>query len=279
MGAVMGASELAETSVTQYPEVDRRAGLSVQEFRRDYLYPGKPVVIAAAIDAWTARSTWTLEYFRTRYGDTSVAVYRLDGERYQPEGMEMMNLSSFIDAIESSDFDSYPRYIRDDWRLFVTHKELLTDYEVPKYFFDWFAFLPPFMRLIYPRIFIGPKGALTPLHMDIWRTHAWLAQLVGRKRWILFSPDQEELLYEYRVQPRKPDLEKFPRFAKSRPVECTIAPGDVIFVPSGWAHEVVSLDATISITHNYMGPGCFGSSLAGSMRSQVIDRVKRRLFH
>ena len=274
----MGASELADTQATQYPEIDRRAGLSAREFRQDYLYPGKPVVITGAIDDWKARSTWTLDYFRTRYGTPPITVYRLDGERYRPEGAEVMSLSSFIDAIEDTDFQSYPRYVRDDWRLFVTHKELLTDYEVPKYFFDWFALLPPFMRLIYPRIFIGPRGALTPLHMDIWRTHAWLAQLVGRKRWILFSPDQDELLYEYRVQPQKPDLAKFPRFAESRPVECTIGPGDVIFVPSGWAHEVTSLDATISITHNYMGPGCFGSSLGGSVRTQVIDRVKKRLF-
>jgi hypothetical protein len=272
----MGASYLAEGGRTQYPEIDRRGGLSLREFRRDYLYPGKPVVITGAIEHWKARSAWTLDYFRTRYGKSLVTVYRLDGERYRPEGTETLSLSAFIEAIEGNDFQTYPRYVRDDWRLFMAHKELLTDYEVPKYFFDWFAFLPPFMRLIYPRIFIGPRGALTPLHRDIWKTHAWLAQLVGRKRWVLFSPDQDELLYEYNVQPHKPDLEKFPLFAKSRPVECTIGPGDIIFVPSGWPHEVTSLDATISITHNYMGPGCFKSSLAGSVKTHVVDRIKTR---
>jgi hypothetical protein len=188
-----------------------------------------------------------------------------------------MALSSFIDSIEMHDFSTIPCYIRDDWRLFVTHKELLTDYEVPKYFFDWFRLVPGFMRLTYPRIFIGPRGAITPLHVDIWETHAWLAQLVGRKRWILFSPDQRKLLYGCNVQPQSPDLERYPLFRASKPVECTIAPGDLIFVPSGWAHEVISLDTTISVTHNYMGPGCFWSSLSGSIKQQVIDRIKRRL--
>lgn len=260
--------------VVHYPEIERRAGLTVGEFRREYLYAGRPVVITGAIEHWKARSRWTLEYFRNNYGATSVDVYRLDGERYRPEGKETMALGSFIDAIADKDFRAYPRYIRDDWRLFVTHKELLDDYEVPPYFFDWFVFLPSFMRLVYPRIFIGPEGAITPLHTDIWGTHAWLAQLVGRKRWILFSPDQQDLLYGYRVQPLQPDWDRYPLFRKARPVECTIAPGDIIFVPGGWAHVVTSLDATISITHNYMGPGCFRSSLSGALQGQVNRFVK-----
>jgi hypothetical protein len=264
------------TALSQFPEVDRRDNLSLSEFRRDYLYRGRPVVITNAMEHWKARTAWTLDYFKTRYGQTAVTVHRLGGERYSPDGVKSMPLSAFIDSIKSRDFDAYPHYVRDDWRLFITHKELLTDYEIPKYFFDWFVFLPPFMRLIYPRLFIGPKGAVTPLHMDIWRTHAWLGQIVGRKRWILFSPDQHQFLYDCAVQPHDPDFDRYPLFRQAKPIECTIGPGDLIFVPGGWAHEVVSLDATISITHNYMGPGCFGSGLSGSVKQQVIDRFRRR---
>jgi ribosomal protein L16 Arg81 hydroxylase len=262
-------------ALSQFPTVDRRAELSLREFRKEYLYPGRPVVITDAIESWPARSRWSLDYFKTRYADTRVTICRLAGERYQPSDTERITLSAFIDRIKTNTFDAYPYYVRDDWQIFLTHKELLSDYQVPKHFFDWFVFLPGFMKLIYPRIFIGPKGAITPLHMDIWETHAWLAQLVGRKRWILFSPDQRELLYDCSVQPQNPDFERFPLFRKAKPVECTIGPGDLIFVPGGWAHEVVSLDATISITHNYMGPGCFASSLSGSLKQMVIDRLRR----
>jgi ribosomal protein L16 Arg81 hydroxylase len=130
--------------------------------------------------------------------------------------------------------------------------------------------------LIYPRIFIGPKGAVTPLHHDIWDTHAWLAQLVGRKRWIMFPPDQRHLRYGYQVQPDQPDLEGFPRFQQATPLECTIGPGDVIFVPSRWAHWVVSLDPTISLTHNYMGRGCFWSAMVHAVRERVLQRFALR---
>jgi hypothetical protein len=261
-------------TVPQLPQVDRRSGLSIREFRREYLNRGRPVVITDAMESWPALSRWTFEYFRTGYADTQVKVFWLRTDRYEPNSTENMKLGAFIDRIRTNTFATSPCYIRDDWQIFLTHKELLLDYQVPKYFFDWFVFLPSFMRLIYPRIFIGPKGAITPLHRDIWGTHAWLGQLVGRKRWTLFSPEQREFLYDCKVQPQKPDLDKFPLFRKAKPLECTIGPGDLVFVPGGWAHEVVSLDATISITHNYMGPGCFAQSLIGSFRQRVFDRLR-----
>ena len=256
---------------SQYPQVDRRSNLSLKEFKRDYLHAGRPVVITNATQGWRATSTWTFEYFKSRYGETSVEVHRLAGGSYDPSQVAWMALAQFINTILTSDSDC-PYYVRDDWKLFLKHKELLADYTIPEYFFDWFTFLPGFMRLIYPRIFIGPKGAVTPLHDDVWGTHAWLAELLGRKRWILFSPDQRELLYNYKVQPDKPDLERFPLFRKAKPLETTIGPGDIIFVPGGWPHHVVSLDATLSLTHNFMGPGCFGTALSSSVRERLVDR-------
>ena len=254
--------------------VDRRSGLSVREFNRDYRRAGRPVVITDAMNAWRARSTWTFDHFRSRYGSSMVEVYRYAGGEYQPGRVKSMALRDYIDGLLTHDWQSYPYYVRDDWKLFRQHHELLADHTVPDYFFDWFKLLPSFMRLVYPRIFIGPQGAVTPLHCDIWNSHAWLAQLVGRKRWILFSPDQRNLLYDHRVQPDAPDFDRFPLLKNARPLDCTIGPGDIIFVPSGWAHQVTSLDPTISLTYNYMGPGCFAPCLTNAVRELLIKRVK-----
>ena len=263
---------------SQFPQIDRRSGLSVREFKREYQSPGRPVVLTDAIEGWRARSSWTFDFFKSHYGKVQVKMYRYDGGSYQPNRIEQMPLAAYIDKILTNDWDTFPYYVRDIWSLFVEHKELLDDYMIPRYFFDWFTLLPSFMRLVYPRIFIGPQGAVTPLHQDIWETHAWLSQLVGRKRWILFSPDQCKLLYDYQVQPDSPDLERFPLFQQAKPVECTIGPGDTIFVPSGWAHWVVSLDPTISLTYNYMGPGCFWTALINSVRELILARLKNALI-
>ena len=251
-----------------YPQVDRRHNLSAEEFRHAYLYPQRPVIITGAIDHWPARSLWSFDYFRNRFGDVRVAVHRYDEEReFTPDAVKEMTLRDYIDGVTTKDWKEFPYYLRDNWRIFHTHPELVAEHDVPPYFFDWFRLLPVFMRLPYPRIFIGPKGAITPLHADIWGTHAWLSQLIGRKRWLLFSPDQRKFLYDFDVRCEAPDLSRHPLYREARPVEAVIGPGDTIWVPGNWSHWVHSLEAGISLTYNYMGPGCFGSCLANSFKS------------
>jgi len=109
----------------------------------------------------------------------------------------------------------------------------------------------------YPRIFIGPKGAVTPLHMDIWRTHAWLSQLVGRKRWLIFPPSNDNEVYVYpfihpshaqcQVDVDQPDLNLFPNVKNSQAYEVILYPGDIFFLPNGWFHHVEALDKSISV--------------------------------
>jgi hypothetical protein len=266
----------AAVAKPRFPEVDRRSKLSVRDFNRQYRNPGKPVVIEDAIDHWKARTSWTFEFFRAAYGNDQVVMHEYKGGKYKPGDTRTTSLAEYIDGVTAHDWRAFPYYIRDNWRLLAAHPELARDYDCPAYFFDWFKLLPPFMRLPYPRIFIGPKGAVTPLHVDIWGTHAWLSQLAGRKRWVLFPPDQQEFLYDYSIDPENPDYEKYPLSRNARAVECTIGPGETVFVPSNWSHWVVSLDATISLTSNYMGPGCLWSSFKNATAS-VFQRGVARL--
>lgn len=37
-----------------------------------------------------------------------------------------------------------------------------------------------------------------------------------------------------------PDLKRFPRFANAKRLQCVLKPGDVLFMPSFWWHEVQS---------------------------------------
>jgi len=261
-----------------FPLVDRRSGLSLREFRQEYLYPQRPVVITDASRGWAANRKWTFSFFGSRYGQDRVRIYRYDKQNeFREDAAEQVSFAAYIDAITTQDWSSYPYYLRDNWRLLREHPELAGDYREPEYFFDWYRVLPKFLRMPYPRLFLGPKGAVTPLHSDIWGTHAWLSQIVGRKRWILFSPAQRDLHYGSQVRVDAPDLDKYPRYREVRPIEATIGPGDTIFVPSRWAHWVVSLDPTISLTGNYMAYGCFGIALSSTMREFFIDKVGGRL--
>lgn len=274
-------------NTVRYPEIKRRAKLCLREFRRDFKARRRPVVLTDATADWRAHSKWGFDFFRREYSDTSVTVSRYDGQWYRASDASQMRLGQFIDGLLSKDWRSFPFYIRDYWGLFEAHPELLGDCKPPAYFFDWFERLPRFMRRPGPRFFMGPKGAITPLHVDIWSTHAWLTQIEGRKRWILIPPKQQSLLESARVQAPglkkfrvDPESEEFARqFPGVQPIECTLSPGETIFVPSGWLHHVISLDAGISVTWNFMGPGCFFPVLPLAVNDLVFKRILRRSSH
>lgn len=271
-----------------YPQIERRSGLSEREFTREYKTPRRPVVLIDVAKGWKARS-WTLELLRARYGETKVVPNRYDGLWYAADQLKEMRLADFIDGLLTKDWKGFPYYIWDNRDLFAQHPELLADFEVPPYFFDWLSRLPSFMQRPGPRLFIGPKGAVTPFHIDFWGTHGWLTQIIGKKRWIVVSPDQKHLLHgkkvgertRYEVNPEAPDFEKFPLFRKVRALECTISPGETMFIPGGWFHYVKSVEAGLSLTGNLMGPGSFWPVFPNCLREQVIRRawqvVKQRV--
>jgi ribosomal protein L16 Arg81 hydroxylase len=233
-------------------------------------------VITDAIDDWD-RGILSFDGLKALCGDEDVLVYHYDAEKeFTPGDVSRRTVSEVIDSVLENDLSGFPYYLRDNWQLCDKYDEIMRAHTVPSYFFDWFRFLPAFMRMPYPRIFIGPKGAITPLHVDVWDTHAWLSQLEGRKRWLLFPPEDRKYLYDYQVRCEKPDLAKFPLYEKASPLECTIGPGDTVFVPSRWAHWVQSLDPGVSLTYNYMGPGCLASCTTHTIKD-VLARIGRRL--
>lgn len=121
-------------------------------------------------------------------------------------------------------------------------------------------------------LWIGSKGNITPLHYDLW--HGFLIQISGEKSVVLFSPDDASLLYQHscmftclgvvsnslalspNAHTSKIDLclsqtelqTKFPSFSEATPYCATLRPGELLYIPPCWWHDVVSLDNAISVT-------------------------------
>ncbi|EEC15193.1 hypoxia-inducible factor 1, alpha subunit inhibitor, putative [Ixodes scapularis] len=111
-------------------------------------------------------------------------------------------------------------------------------------------------------LLVGTGGNVTPAHYD--EQQNFFAHLRGHKRFLLFSPDQYGCLYPHpvwhphdrqsQVDFSDPDLSRFPEFAHLRGWETVLGPGDVLYLPMYWWHQVESApgkDYTVSVNFWY----------------------------
>ena len=116
-------------------------------------------------------------------------------------------------------------------------------------------------------MWIGPAGTFTPLHHDL--TNNLIAQVAGRKR-VLLIPAAEvgRLANDQHVFGRIGDLEdpaldvsRFPRLAGVAGYPIDLAPGEMLFVPLAWWHQVRSLDFRVTVTYtNFRWPNDAGAT-------------------
>ena len=104
-----------------------------------------------------------------------------------------------------------------------------------------------------PRFWVGPAGTVTPLHCDY--DDNIFAQVWGRKRIFLSPPHHDVFLYPSEANailfgspfdPEAPDFERFPLARQATMIECIVEPGDMLYVPAGWYHQVRALTFSLS---------------------------------
>ena len=112
---------------------------------------------------------------------------------------------------------------------------------------------PYFQKPVEPRLWLGPAGTVTPLHCDY--DDNLFAQIWGSKRFVLYPPHQADFLYTREVNPvlfgsahdpDTPDFEQLPLASQATPLECVVAPGELLYLPAGWFHHVRALEFSLS---------------------------------
>uniref|UniRef100_A0A452SBU2 2-oxoglutarate and iron-dependent oxygenase JMJD4 n=1 Tax=Ursus americanus TaxID=9643 RepID=A0A452SBU2_URSAM len=249
---------------------------SYADFFKGYLLPNVPCVFSSAFtEGWGSRRRWVtpggkpdFEHLLRNYGDVVVPVANCGVQEYNSNPKEHMLLRDYIsywkDYIQGG--YSSPRgclYLK-DWHL-CRDSSAEDVFTLPVYFSsDW---LNEYWDALdvddYRFIYMGPTGTWSPFHADIFRSFSWSVNICGRKKWFFFPPGQEEALRDchgglpYDVtSPALLDSRLYPmRKHCSPPLELTQEAGEMVFVPSGWHHQVHNLEDTISINHNWVN-GC-----------------------
>ena len=125
--------------------------------------------------------------------------------------------------------------------------------------------MPLLARSIAPRIWLG-NTITVPAHFD--EAHNLACCVSGRRRFTLFPPEQVGNLYVgpldftpagAPVSMATRDFDQYPRYreALAASVVAELEPGDAIYIPSLWWHQVESIGA-LNILINYWWGGAIG---------------------
>ncbi|WOL03105.1 hypothetical protein Cni_G11825 [Canna indica] len=258
--------------------IERRRGISIEEFIDRYEGHNKPVLLEGCLDSWPAMERWSRERLIRICGDVKFAV--------GPVEMTLERYFQYADAAK----EERPLYLFDP-KFADKVLELGSEYEVPIYFReDLFSVLGK-ERPDYRWIIIGPAGSGSSFHVDPNSTSAWNAVIKGSKKWIMFPPevvppgvhpsaDGAEVACPVSIMEWFMNFYAACRKWKKRPVECVCRAGEVVFVPNGWWHLVVNLEDSIAITQNYVSRSnllnvldFLGKPNASELVSGTKDRV------
>jgi hypothetical protein len=235
---------MIETAKELFEPLPRVANLPAREFEKHFAIPQLPVVIEGMMDAWPAKETWNLQYFQTRYGHLPVEV-----TKSSDASTRRTTMAEFIRYMESTG-EAHAYYLR-NWVFEEDFPELKNEYEVPPHFRSWLDVLPAAIRPKYRWIFMGPKNSYSKLHIDVMKTNAWNVLFEGKKLWLFFAPDQVEKLSANQYHPLFPGYQ-FPHAEGLRGYYVVQGPGDTVFTPGTWLHQVYNLENTLALTENYV---------------------------
>jgi hypothetical protein len=231
--------------------VERRSGVPADEFFDRYYAAQSPLVLTDAFAAWPRLRQWSPEYFRDRFGNAEIEV--MQGRNRDPacdshfeDFCVKTRLGEFCDRVTTTaptnDF-----YLVANNR--VTNRPalrpLLEDVAAPH------PYLDDRRDSGWTSLWFGPPGTTTPLHHDT--ANVLFCQVYGRKRFLLVSPFELGVLDEMRdgayaaLDADALVLENPPAGDALLVREAVLSPGEALFLPVGYWHQVRALDVSISL--------------------------------
>lgn len=257
-------SQVARLLVTvgEPVSLERRLAPAATELFARYWGGSTPAIFTDIVPRW--REQWSPASLRRRFGDARVEA--CIGRQADPrpdanwrEHRAELSLREYVDRVlatgESNDLyliANNRNTARDDLRA------LWDDVVLPPGWFD-----EP--RLPYgSALWVGPAGTITPLHHDT--SNILFCQIHGRKRIVLAPPWAEPLLesaegvYNHRG-PEALASEGIPA------IDVVVQPGEALFIPAGWWHDVRALDVSVSLAINaFARANAYGWYTPGSVR-------------
>lgn len=245
---ILGAMEQQRALAPDGGAVSRLEGVGREAFLERFYAPGRPVILRGALEDWPALGRWTPAYLRAAIGEAEVEVQadrraHADFEYGKDALRRWMPFSAFMDRVESETGND----------IYLTASNNAANAAALAPLHADMRYLPDYLTDAHGMLWIGPAGTLTPLHFDI--TNNMMAQIVGRKRVILLPPSETAKLAHNRavfsdVQDLEDEkaLKAVPTARQAIRHEIVLEPGEMLYIPIGWWHQVRALDFSVTMT-------------------------------
>ncbi|XP_040582367.1 tRNA wybutosine-synthesizing protein 5 [Lepeophtheirus salmonis] len=227
--------------------------LSPEIFHRDYFLKEKPVVITECQPHWHGFA-WTIPSLVDKCGDNEVSIR---GETHKD--------SYRVGKAYNIRKDSFRNYAHE---LLTSHPRSLKSYlavaSVAQAFPQLLPITLPIDALLGklhlgPYLWVAHKGHYEFCHFD--PDDNFLIMIQGRKNLRLFKYDLD-ILYpnplgsegktiQSRIDLDNPDFKSFPKFREAHCEYTTLHPGEILFIPAFYWHQVSALDDGISMNAFY----------------------------
>lgn len=221
--------------------------LGAEDFLHHFYAPGRPVIVAHALDDWPALERWTPEYLRTVVGAAPIAYQggRTEAPDFEPakdRHRRTMPFDGFIDTIAAGSGDTAYITAYNSHANAAALKPLMADTRPL-----------PWLAGGEGMLWIGPAGTFTPLHFDL--TNTLLAHVTGTKRIVLLPPSETPHLANTRhvfsdvhdvTDPAM--LARYPAAATARRFDFDLQAGELLFIPIGWWHQVRATSFSTMLT-------------------------------
>jgi hypothetical protein len=251
--SVVANQQMLKQLDPHYGRVEKRPHVSRSEFMDRYLRGSRPLVLTGVAKHWPAMKRWSPKDLGERFGHLFVEI---QAERSADPNYEVnklmhkrsVRLADFVDTVMAGGASN-------DYYLTANNEALRQPGFAP--LLDDIGTLPEFCDRAQlaerSSFWFGPAGTVTPLHHDtVMLCHT---QIVGRKRWRFISPLDTPKVYNHfevysPIDLDRPDPQRYPLFREVNVLEVVVEPGETVFLPLGWWHQVTSLDVSLSFSYS-----------------------------
>ncbi|EDQ86430.1 uncharacterized protein MONBRDRAFT_10965 [Monosiga brevicollis MX1] len=186
-----------------------------------------------------ATASWTAEHLSSLVGDREVSVHV--GEDCNMDFTTRNFRPMYLRSMGKN-------FRKDVSNIEQTFPEVAAEFALPSCVPSWIMG----EKLFSTALRVSSPGVQLWTHYDVMDNV--LCNVRGRKRVVLFPPEQAGNLYlegssSRVVDIERPDLEAFPRFATAmaHALELILEPGDMLHIPALWCHNVRALEPCISV--------------------------------